>query len=82
MSCKRCGGFKVLDYLDGPYPCSGYRCINCGAITDIEVAMTKQSRKVIHPRATKNSPSRRKGNYGCSLPRVRRPVANVFDLVD
>ena len=39
MSCKRCGGFKVFDYFYGTMQCDGYRCINCGAITDIRVIM-------------------------------------------
>ena len=33
MTCERCGGFKVFDYFDGPFHCTGFRCINCGAIT-------------------------------------------------
>jgi len=40
MSCERCGGFKVFDYFDGPFHCSGYRCINCGAITEEEALAT------------------------------------------
>ena len=54
MSCERCGGFKVFDYFDGPFHCSGYRCINCGAITDMRIAMATQTRTVVPPRRTKN----------------------------
>jgi hypothetical protein len=50
MSCERCGGFKVFDYFDGPFHCSGYRCINCGAITDMRIAMSTQTRTVVPPR--------------------------------
>jgi hypothetical protein len=39
MSCTRCGGFKVVDYFYGTMQCDGYRCVNCGAITDIRVIM-------------------------------------------
>jgi hypothetical protein len=39
MSCTRCGGFKVFDYFYGTMQCDGYRCVNCGAITDIRVVM-------------------------------------------
>ena len=55
MSCERCGGFKVFDYFDGPFHCSGYRCINCGAITDMRIAMATQTRTVVPPRRTKPS---------------------------
>ena len=54
MSCERCGGFKVFDYFDGPFHCSGYRCINCGAITDMQIAMATQTRTVVPPRRTKS----------------------------
>ena len=54
MSCERCGGFKVFDYFDGPFHCSGYRCINCGAITDMRIAMATQTRTVVPPRRTQN----------------------------
>jgi len=47
------GGFKVFDYFDGPFHCSGYRCINCGAITDMRIAMATQTRTVVPPRRTK-----------------------------
>ena len=53
MSCERCGGFKVFDYFDGPFHCSGYRCINCGAITDMRIAMATQTRTVVPRRTTK-----------------------------
>ena len=53
MSCERCGGFKVFDYFDGPFHCSGYRCINCGAITDMRIAMATQTRTVVPPRRIK-----------------------------
>ncbi len=39
MSCERCGGFKVFDYFYGSSPCDGFRCINCGAITDLRMIM-------------------------------------------
>ncbi|HJT20477.1 MAG TPA: hypothetical protein VJ746_08400 [Nitrospira sp.] len=44
MSCERCGGFKVLDYFYGPLPCDGFRCVNCGAITDMRVVTPVQTR--------------------------------------
>jgi len=50
MSCERCGGFKVFDYFDGPFRCDGFRCINCGAITDMRVVMPVQTRTVTPPR--------------------------------
>lgn len=37
MSCERCGGFKVFDYFYGASPCDGFRCINCGAITNLRL---------------------------------------------
>jgi hypothetical protein len=46
MSCTRCGGFKVFDYFYGTMQCDGYRCINCGAITDIRII-----RPVTNPRS-------------------------------
>jgi hypothetical protein len=39
MNCERCGGFKVYDYFYGASPCDGFRCINCGAITDMRMIM-------------------------------------------
>lgn len=39
MSCERCGGFKVFDYFYGATPCDGFRCINCGAITNLRMIM-------------------------------------------
>lgn len=39
MSCERCGGFKVYDYFYGASPCDGFRCINCGAITNLRMIM-------------------------------------------
>lgn len=39
MTCTRCGGFKVVDHLYGALQCDGYRCINCGAITDIRILL-------------------------------------------
>ena len=57
MSCERCGGFKVFDYFDGPFHCSGYRCINCGAITDMRIAMATQTRTVVPPRRNKTCPA-------------------------
>lgn len=50
MSCERCGGFKVFDYFDGPFHCTGLRCINCGAITDMQVSMPVQTRIVTAPK--------------------------------
>jgi hypothetical protein len=50
MTCERCGGFKVFDYFDGPFHCSGFRCINCGAITDMQITMPVQTRVVIPPK--------------------------------
>ena len=55
MSCERCGGFKVFDYFDGPFHCSGYRCINCGSITDMRIAMSTQTRTVVPPRRAKTA---------------------------
>jgi hypothetical protein len=55
MSCERCGGFKVFDYFDGPFHCSGYRCINCGAITDMQIAMSTQTRTVVPPKRIKTA---------------------------
>jgi len=37
MSCERCGGFKVFDYFYGASTCDGFRCINCGAITNMRI---------------------------------------------
>jgi hypothetical protein len=50
MTCERCGGFKVFDYFDGPFHCTGFRCINCGAITDMQISMPVQTRVVIPPK--------------------------------
>jgi hypothetical protein len=46
MTCERCGGFKVFDYFDGPFHCTGFRCINCGSITDMQISMPVQTRVV------------------------------------
>ena len=53
MRCERCQGFKVLDCLDVMLHCSGYRCVNCGAITDMQIAMAAQTRRVIPPPGTR-----------------------------
>lgn len=37
MNCERCGGFKLFDYFDGATPCDGFRCINCGSITNVRM---------------------------------------------
>jgi hypothetical protein len=50
MTCERCGGFKVFDYFDGPFHCTGFRCINCGAITDMQISMPVQTRIVTQPK--------------------------------
>jgi hypothetical protein len=50
MTCERCGGFKVFDYFDGPFHCTGFRCINCGSITDMQISMPVQTRVVIAPK--------------------------------
>jgi hypothetical protein len=39
MTCERCGGFKVFDYFYGTMQCDGFRCVNCGAITDMRIIM-------------------------------------------
>lgn len=44
MSCERCGGFKVFDYFYGPLQCDGFRCVNCGAITEMRIVMPVQTR--------------------------------------
>jgi len=46
MSCERCGGFKVFDYFYGPLPCNGFRCVNCGAITDMQIITPARTRTV------------------------------------
>ncbi len=43
MSCERCGGFKVFDYFYGTSTCDGFRCINCGAITNMRILMPPRS---------------------------------------
>jgi len=55
MTCERCGGFKVFDYFDGPFHCTGFRCINCGAITDMQISMPVQTRVVIPPKNRRRS---------------------------
>lgn len=50
MTCERCGGFKVFDYFDGPFHCTGFRCINCGSITDMQISMPVQTRVVTPPK--------------------------------
>jgi hypothetical protein len=49
MTCKRCGGFKVFDYFYGLFHATGFRCVNCGAITDIQSAMPVPIRVVTPP---------------------------------
>lgn len=71
MSCERCGGFKVFDYFDGPFHCSGYRCINCGAITDMRIAMSTQTRTVIPPRRTKVN---RRSSFDTAQPGTAHPT--------
>jgi|GEM_PF-5550625 len=41
MACERCGGLKVHDYFYGAtdlfaWQCFGFRCVNCGAISNIQ----------------------------------------------
>ncbi len=55
MTCKRCGGFKVFDSFYGPisdyglFHGTGFRCVNCGAITDNQSAMPVPIRVVTPP---------------------------------
>lgn len=40
MVCQRCGGLKVRDFFYGAteyfaWQCHGLRCLNCGAVTNI-----------------------------------------------
>jgi hypothetical protein len=39
MSCARCGGFKIYDYFYSGSLCEGFRCINCGAVTEMRMIM-------------------------------------------
>lgn len=39
MSCERCGGFKIYDYFYSRSVCEGFRCINCGAVTNMRMIM-------------------------------------------
>jgi hypothetical protein len=51
MSCERCGGFKVYDYFYGPSTCEGFRCINCGAITDMRMILVRPPERMIQTAA-------------------------------
>ncbi len=59
MVCERCGGFKVHDYFYGAteyfaWQCLGFRCINCGAISNIQPLGSEEStsrRDTNHSRA-------------------------------
>ena len=60
MVCERCGGFKVHDYFYGAtdcfaWQCLGSRCVNCGAITNIQPI---DSDKTIARRSTNHSRTR------------------------
>jgi hypothetical protein len=61
MSCERCGGFKVFDYFYGPMQCDGFRCVNCGAITDMRIVMPA------HPRSDDSLRNRAKTGRRVSL---------------
>jgi DNA-directed RNA polymerase subunit RPC12/RpoP len=64
MNCTRCGGFKVMDHFFGALRCDGYRCINCGAITNIRILL---------PEMNLRSPG-----SGRSLRPKTHPVKSVF----
>jgi hypothetical protein len=70
MVCERCGGFKVHDYFYGAtdyfaWQCLGFRCINCGAISNIQPIDSGKStkrdtnhvrtRQTTHPARTRHS---------------------------
>jgi len=71
MSCERCGGFKVFDYFDGPFRCDGFRCINCGAITEMRVLMPTQTRAVTPTQRPKTA---RRPLF--VMPQAAAPLAN------
>lgn len=43
MSCIRCGGLNVFDHFYGVVRCSAYRCVNCGAITNIQILLPERN---------------------------------------
>lgn len=58
MNCDRCGGFTILDCFDGPTLCEGFRCINCGAISDLRMIMPVRSpERAIEKRRPKTPPA-------------------------
>lgn len=61
MVCERCGGLKVHDYFYGAtdyfaWQCLGFRCVNCGAISNIQPIQPIDS-------ASGRSSSRRNANH-------------------
>ena len=56
MNCERCGGFKVFDYFYGPSTCEGFRCINCGAITDMRLILVRPPERTVEPASQTLSP--------------------------
>ncbi|ALA59159.1 hypothetical protein [Nitrospira moscoviensis] len=52
MTCARCGGFEVFEHMYGSLLYTGFRCINCGAIRNIQVVASPPSR----PREVKPQP--------------------------
>jgi hypothetical protein len=58
MSCERCGGFKVYDYFYGPSTCDGFRCINCGAISDLRMILPpRPPERAIEPAPRNTAPT-------------------------
>jgi len=49
MTCQRCGGLKVFDYLYGLFHGTGFRCVNCGALTDMQLMIPVRTRIVTSP---------------------------------
>lgn len=60
VTCHRCGGFEVFDYIYGASACAGFRCINCGAVRDIRLVMAFTARSS-RGESGRRSESRRSG---------------------
>jgi hypothetical protein len=56
VNCPRCGGFRIYDYCYETVTSAGFRCINCGAISDLRVVALPPGRS---SRTGRQPPTRR-----------------------
>ena len=75
MTRQRCGGFKVFDYFYGLFHGTGFRCVNCGAITDIRARCLSPIRIVTPPSHAYRGRTTGKVSGRWSVEQVVNPVS-------